>query len=127
MVDNPKKRTLPTNDPLLLSMNEKYQVAYDGFIAITTLLFSVNEATFEYFFRDFKRSFFSPQDIFTFFSLVNDKESCTQFWVLHQEQWKKLFVLIDDIIVLTHFLNERGINIILDIYKKEIMDSYQPK
>lgn len=125
-VDNPKKRPFLSSDSLLLSMNKQCQVAYNELIAVTTLLFSVNEATFEYFFRDFKRSFFSPQDVLTFFSLVNDKACCTQFWVIHHEQWKKLFFLMDDIMVLTHFLNERGINIVLDDFKKEIIDSYRP-
>ncbi|GEM_PF-5509803 len=126
-LDNPSKRSILTSDSLLLSMDKKYQVAYDEFIAVTTLLFSVNDdAVVEYFFRDFKRSFSSSQNVLSFFSLLNDKETCTKFWEVHQERWKKLFVFIEDIMVLTHFLNERGIKIVLDNFKKEIIDSYQP-
>lgn len=111
---------------LICAINSINQPSYREFLFITKLLISVDDDALSDFFGDFKNRFASPQSLFAFFSNLKNKKYCSDLWAICSGRWKKLFTGINDIIELTHFLNDPARNLVIDDFKNEIIAQYQP-
>jgi len=124
-ISTSSRRLSHLKECLVMASNEKYKDDFQRFFASSKLLFSITDSVFEYFFADFKNKITNAQDVFSFFSKLNNKYHATEFWCIYQNEWKKWFTDIEDIIKLTHFLNEDGVDHVLNCFKETLFTHYR--